>query len=120
MFMEVEMNRVRGLFGIALAVVMLASLPVKSLSQNPPATEKPSAEKTLTGQLVKVDTQTNMIAIRGADQKDMTFAYNESTQVISPDKTIQGLTGKAGAALKVTYREERGSNLATKIELMEK
>jgi len=114
------MNRVRGLFGIALAMVMLASLPVNSFSQNPPATERPGAEKTLNGQLIKVDTQAKMISVKGPDEKEMIFAYNDSTQVVSPDKTIQGLTGKSGAALTVTYREERGSNLATRIELTEK
>jgi hypothetical protein len=49
----------------------------------------------------------------------MSFAYNDETQVVSPDKTVQGLTGKAGSDLRITYREERGTNLAVKIELVE-
>jgi hypothetical protein len=50
----------------------------------------------------------------------MMFNYNDETQVISPDKTVQGLTGKTGAQLRISYHEERGANWATKIELLEK
>jgi len=70
--------------------------------------------------LSKVDTAAKLIAVRGPDQKDMIFNYSDDTQVISPDKTVQGLSGKTGAQLRISYREERGSNIATKIELMEK
>lgn len=114
------MKMTNGLFGIALSALILTSIPVKTLSQNLPAPERVIAEKSMSGQLVKVDTQTKVIGIRGPDQKDVIFTYNDETQIITPDKTIQGLTGKAGAETKVTYREERGTNVALKVEVMEK
>jgi len=116
------MNKIRACLGIALAAVVFSSIPVAYGRQaTPPApAEKLQAEKTFNGQLAKVDTSTKVISVRGADQKDMLFSYNDETQVISPDKTVQGLTGKTGAQLRITYREERGANWATKIELLEK
>jgi hypothetical protein len=111
--MEVEMNRVRVLLGIAAVTVFLVSLSATLTAQTP-------AEKTWTGQLVKVDTTAKLVSGKGADQKEMSFSYNDETQVVSPEKTIQGLTGKTGSDLRITYREERGSNMATKIELVEK
>jgi hypothetical protein len=118
--MEVEMNKLNGFFGVVLSVLILTSIPVKTMSQNLPVPEKVVAEKTMNGQLVKVDTQTKIIGIKGADQREVTFLYNDDTQIVTPDRTIQGLTGKAGAETKVTYREERGANLAIKVEVMEK
>jgi hypothetical protein len=113
------MQRIRVVFGIALAAVILVSIPAYS-RQGTPSTQKALTEKTFTGQLSKVDTAAKLIAVKGPDQKDMIFNYNDDTQVVSPDKTVQGLSGKTGAQLRISYREERGSNMATKIELIEK
>jgi hypothetical protein len=113
------MRRISVFFGIALAAVILVSIPAHS-QQATPSTEKALEEKTFTGELSKVDTSAKLIAVKGPDQKDMMFNYNDDTLVVSPDKTVQGLTGKAGTQLKISYREERGSNLATKIEVIEK
>ena len=67
-----------------------------------------------------MDTAAKTITVKGADQKEMTFSYNDETQVMSPEKTVQGLTGKTGSQLRIAYHEERGSSRATKIELLEK
>ena len=115
------MNKARVCFGIALVVITLVSIP--AFSQAPPAQGNrgaaAAAEKTFSGPLVKVDTEAKVISVKGPDQKDMMFSYTEETQVVSPDKTVQGLSGKTGAQLKITYREDRGANQATKIELVE-
>jgi hypothetical protein len=117
--MEVDMGRIRVFFGIALAAVILVSIPAHS-QQATPSTEKALAEKTFTGQLSKVDTSAKLIAVKGPDQKDMMFNYNDDTQVISPDRTVQGLVGKPGSEVRIRYREERGVKVAISIELVEK
>jgi hypothetical protein len=48
------------------------------------------------------------------------FNYNDDTQVLSPDRTMQGLVGKAGAQVRIRYREDRGVRSAVSIELVEK
>jgi hypothetical protein len=83
----------------------------------------PASDKTFEGQLVKVDTTAKTISVKGTDDrqpKEMSFSYDDSTQVIGGDKTVQGLTGKTGSDLKITYREDRGTNQVTKIEMVDK
>jgi len=99
------------------AVLMLAVVSIAH-SQNLPVTEK-----TFEGQLTKVDSAAKIITIKGMEDKqvkEMSFKYSDDTRIIGGDRTIQGLSGKTGASLKVTYRGDRGSNEATTIEMIEK
>src|SRR5262245_50450144 len=65
----------------------------------------PQAEKTFQGQLTKVDAAAKRISVKGTGDTEMSFAYTEQTQVVGPQKDIQGLATQAGAQLRVTYRE---------------
>jgi len=91
-------------------------------AQGPPAAPGGGAaqNKTATGELAKVDAAAKEITIKGPDNKDMVFTYNDATQMSGVDGGAQGLTGKAGATLRVTYQERDGANLASKIEVQEK
>jgi hypothetical protein len=70
--------------------------------------------------LAKVDAAKKEITIKGADAKEMVFSYTEATQMTGVEGGAQGLTGKAGATLRVTYQERGGANLASRIEVQEK
>jgi len=110
--------------------VMLVLVPIASAQQEkapaPPAQERPpagggapQAEKTFQGQLTKVDAQAKSITVKGAAE-EMTFDYTDGTQVTGSEKSVQGLAGKTGTELKVTYRDAAGKHMATKIEAIEK
>lgn len=110
--------------------VMLVLVPIMSAQEKaaPPAQDRPpaggapggaQAEKTFTGQLTKVDPQAKWIAVKGAGDMEMQFDYTDATQVVG-EKGIQGLAGKTGAELRVTYRDAAGKHQATKIEVAEK
>ena len=71
------------------------------------------------GQLVKVDAQAKWISVKGPGDKEMQFDYTDATQVVG-EKNVQGLAGKTGADLRVTYRDAGGKLTATKIETIEK
>jgi hypothetical protein len=79
----------------------------------------PQAEKVFQGQLSKIDPTAKLILVTGAGDKEMVFEYTDSTQIVGA-QNVQGLTGKPGTELKVTYREAGGKNTATKIETIEK
>jgi hypothetical protein len=49
----------------------------------------------------------------------MTFTYDDKTQVTGAERTVEGLAGKSGAMLKVTYREQGTDQVATRIEVSE-
>ena len=96
--------------------------PERGGGQAPPAAPGGGAAqaKTATGQLAKVDVNAKEITIKGSDNKDMVFTYTDATQMTGVEGGAQGLTGKSGATLRVTYQERGGANLATRIEVQEK
>lgn len=88
-------------------------------AQAPPAGRGPGAaqDKTATGQLAKVDLSKKEITIKGSDNKEMVFEYSDATQMTGVDNSAQGLSGKTGSTLRVTYHEQGGKNLASRIEV---
>ena len=116
------MKRTATVIALFMAVVLVTLSPV-AYSQGAPAAPAAAADKVFEGQLTKVDTAMKQIMVRGIEDKvakEMSFAYTDDTAVVGGDKTIQGLAGKTGAQLKISYKVERGTNQATKIELLEK
>ena len=122
---------------VAIATVLLVTVCVTAapLQQAPGGPERggPGAQappagpgggapqaRTATGQLAKVDAAAKEITIKGADNKDMVFKYDDATQLTGVEGGAQGLTGKTGATLRVTYNEKGGTNLASRIEVQEK
>jgi hypothetical protein len=95
------------------AFAFQAPPPAGPAGQQPPAA---AAEKNYSGQLAKVDDKAKEITLKGTDNKEMMFTWDDKTQITGVEGP-QGLTGKTGSALKVTYREAAGRNLATKIEV---
>ena len=104
------MRKVVALTAVTLVLAVLMNVTA-AYSQ-----ERPSTDKIFNGLLTKVDAAANSISVRGPDNKEMTFHYTDETKIIG-ENNVQGLTGKPGAQLKITYQEERGQNMATKIEV---
>jgi hypothetical protein len=102
-----------------LVFVMILSSAAVYAGAAPQAGTRQQAqeEKVFEGVLVRIDTNAKMLTVKGPDDKDWLFTYTDATQVMGPDRTIQGLAGKPGAPLKITYRVEQGKNQATRIEV---
>lgn len=122
------MKKVLAVMALSVAV-MLAALPVAYAQDKgappekgaPPAPPAQAAEKVFQGQLEKVDAQAKSITVKGAGNAPaMTFLYTDATQVTGSEKDVQGLAGKTGTDLRVTYREAGGKATATRIETVEK
>jgi hypothetical protein len=106
------MKRLLTLGAASIAVLLLIVMPV--------ASQAPQAEKTLSGTLTKVDAAKKVITVKGTGyEPEMTFTFDDKTQVTGAEKTVEGLAGKSGAMLKVTYREEGANRIATRIEVSE-
>jgi hypothetical protein len=108
------MKKLLTLAAASIAVLLLISMPVVS--------QAPHAEKIFSGTLTKVDTDKNVITVKGTgNQPEMTFMYDDKTLVTGAEKTIQGLAGKSGVTLKVkvTYQELRANRIANRIEVSE-
>ena|ERR1051326_1450773 len=110
------MKKLLPVTAIAVAVTLLA-LPL-AYGQEKAAPQQ--AEKVFEGQLTNVDTAAKTITVKGTGNSEMKFTYTDRTQVVGQEKNIQGLAGKTGTDLKVTYRAAGENNTATKIEVVEK
>ena len=103
-----------------LLTLTAASIAVLLLVVMPVAGQAPQAEKSFSGTLEKVDPEKKVITVKGTgNPPEITFMYDDKTQVTGAEKTVQGLTGKSGATLKVTYREQGTDRIATRIDVSE-
>lgn len=102
------------------AVCVATMLVILPLAQGQDRAAPPAqAEKVFQGQLTKVDANAKSIMVKGGDS-EMTFEYTDATQIVGSEKNVQGLAGKTGTELKITYRDAGGKHTATKIETVEK
>lgn len=101
---------------LLLVVLALASLTVAAQVAPPPAAAA-QQDKAFQGMLVKVDSDAKTLTAKDADNKEMVFHYTDKTEIVGSEKTVQGLAGKSGSMLNVTYRAERSGNTATRIEI---
>ena len=113
------MKRLLTAMAICVAVTLLL-LPLAYGQDRaaPPAQAQP--DKVFQGQLTKVDADAKLISVKGTGNMEMTFEYTDATQIVGSEKDVQGLAGKPGSELKVTYRDAAGKHTATKIETIEK
>ena len=109
------MKKLLTVTAISVAVMVMLALPV-AYGQD----RAPQGEKVFEGQLTRVDTAAKSITVKGTGDLEMKFTYTEQTQVLGQEKTVQGLAGKVGTELRVTYRDAAGNHTATKIEMIEK
>ena len=126
------MTTVSKTFSISLLIAAIVVMPTTSWAlaipqATAPGTQQaqapanqPETNRTYEGQLTKVDSTAKTITLKGSDDKEMTFSYADTTQVVGVSDGVQGLSGKTGSSLKVTYHDERGSNRASKIEILDK
>jgi hypothetical protein len=117
---EAAMTKQRQYAGMILTLIGIISLPMANHSLLRAQNDKVITERIMSGQLLNVDRSAKLISVSGPDKKEAIFNYNDDTQVISPDRTMQGLVGKPGAEVRIRYREDRGVKLAISIELVEK
>ena len=74
--------------------------------------------KTFEGVLTAVDAKAHVITLKEGD-KEMQFTYSEQTELVAPQKHNQDVAVKQGSRLKISYVENAGRNVATKIEIIE-
>jgi hypothetical protein len=103
---------------LLLVVLALASYTFAGTAPTSVQAQAQAQDKAFQGTLVKVDNDAKTITARDADNKEMMFHYTDQTQIVGSEKTVQGLAGKSGSKLNITYKVERGANSATRIEVL--
>jgi hypothetical protein len=81
------------------------------------APQQAQGQRAFEGVLTSIDANNHMLRVMGTDNKEWVFIYTDETQVTGPEKSVQGLAGKSGTKLRITYQVEQGKNVATSIEV---
>ena len=74
--------------------------------------------QTFDGELAKVDASAKRLWVKGSDGKEVEFGYNEQTQIIGAEGSIEGLATMSGSRVKVHFDE--ASKTAAAIEIQGK
>jgi hypothetical protein len=113
------MKKLLSAMAVCVAVTMLV-IPMAYGQDKAAPPAQAQAEKVFQGQLTNVDANAKLISVKGAGNMEMAFALTDTTQIVGSEKDVQGLAGKTGSELKVTYRDAAGKHTATRIEIVEK
>ncbi|PYV43433.1 MAG: hypothetical protein DMG06_10720 [Acidobacteria bacterium] len=95
--------------------LILAQQPER---QQPAPGQAQQRLQTFDGELSKVDAAAKKLSVKGSDGKEMEFGYNEQTQIIGAQGSIEGLATMSGARVRVHYDE--ASKTAAAIEVQGK
>jgi hypothetical protein len=106
---------------LALATGLIGSSAAAQQSQ-PPQQEQQRAKtpEPVSGELISLDATAKTLVVKTAPDKEMTFSYNDTTEIIGADKGASGLATMSGATVVVHYEVHGTANTATKIEVTPK
>ena len=111
--------RITHLASFALASSLLAGASSTALAQEPApgkAEDKAKAQ-TVSGELMKVDSEKKTIAVKLADGAEWTFNYTATTEITGDKKGEQGLATSEGSKVVVHFTSADGKKTATKVEI---
>jgi len=114
--------RITRLASLAFAASLLAGVTSTAYAQEPaaPASQEKAKDEakvqSISGELVKVDTEKKILSVKMADGAEWAFDYTSSTE-ISGSKGEQGLATAQGSKVVVHYKTADDKKIATKVEV---
>jgi hypothetical protein len=106
--------------GLMLALVGFGPMAVAQDEQFPApeaGTEQMDQDQSVIGELSSVDHDNQTLMVTTAEGLELEFSYDDQTEFIGFEDTVEGLSTNAGSQIEVFYREEAGQNLATRIQV---
>ena len=97
-------------------LVMLMSLV--AFANAMPVQQENQQESIAEGSLLQLDNNAKLLTLKTAD-KEMQFSFNDQTQVVAPENDGKPVTVRQGSKLKIHYKADEKTNLATRIEVKE-
>jgi hypothetical protein len=101
-------------FSRAILITLLCACVAATLV---PLVQAAGAEKSASGELVRVDTNAKTFTIKSDEGEEMEFFYSDQTVVVGGENGIQGLSSNEGSKLTVSYTETEGRLQADRIEI---
>jgi hypothetical protein len=120
---EDETMKLTRRFAVALTAfaLMVGSASFVTAQQPPPdpapAVQEQEAHLRAEGELIRVDTDTNMLTIRTEDGTEMEFSYTEDTEIIGALEGAAGLATETGSEVTVHYAQDGDARKAVRVEV---
>ena len=108
-------------------MVMTLTCYACASSQPPPQAHREAAAQTapqaqapmiFQGSLVKVDPDAKTLVVKSAEEKELQFTYTDATEILGAESATQGLAGKSGESVKISYTVDQGVNHANRVEIL--
>jgi len=110
------MKKIYSILSVLSIIFLFTGLIVAQQEQKQPAPAQAQGKlQTFEGELSKVDATAKKLWVKGSDGKEMEFGYNEQTQIIGAEGSIEGLATLSGTRVKVHFEE--ASKIAAAIEV---
>lgn len=115
--------RITRLATLAFAASLLAGASSTAWAQEPaaPAPQEKAKDEakiqTISGELVKVDSEKKILSVKMADGAEWAFDYTSSTEISGDSKGEQGLATAEGSKVVVHYTTADNKKIATKVEV---
>ncbi len=113
--------RITHLASFALAgSLLLAGASSTALAQQgaaPGKAEDQAKAQSISGELMKVDSEKKTLSVKLADGAEWTFDYTATTEISGDKKGEQGLATSEGSKVVVQYTSADGKKTATKVEI---
>ena len=100
---------------LALLVTVIS---IVAFANAMPIQQQNPQDSIIEGSLVQLDSNARLLTLKAAD-KEMQFSFNEQTQVIGPEKDGKPVQVRQGSKLKIHYKVNENTNMATRIEVTE-
>ncbi len=117
---------------IPAAVVAVAMSASPLMAQQAPASPQPEPQReapaapdqnkssqqamTIEGELTRVDVDAKRLWVRSTEGEKQ-FAFTDQTEITGEGRNVEGLATMAGTRVKVEYKTEGTSAVATKVEI---
>ena len=98
--------------------LLVALMSLVAFANAVPLQQEKQQESIVEGSLLQLDNNAKLLTLK-AEEGEMQFTFNEQTQVIGPENDGKPVTVRQGSKLKIHYRADQKTNLATRIEVKE-
>jgi hypothetical protein len=98
---------------LALLATMMS---IVAFANAMPTQQENQQESVVEGSLVQLDSNLRLLVLKSAD-KEMQFSFNEQTQVTAPTSDGKPVEVRQGSKLRIHYKVDQKTNVATRIEV---
>ena len=106
------------LVAAVLVALLVTLMSLVAFANAMPVQQEKQQESIVEGSLLQLDNNAKLLTLKTAD-REMQFTFNDQTQVVAPDNDGKPVTVRQGSKLKIHYKADAKTNLATRIEITE-